>query len=322
MVLSARSRLEGLLRGGHFAVTCELRTTDSADPESIRKASDPLRGFVDAVNCTDNASAHPHISQVAAARLLIDNGFEPVVQFGCRDRNRLGLQADLLGAAALGVRNVCLMQGDDVSAGDHPDAKPLWDLDSMHLIRMACILRDQGVYLSGRKLEKAPDYFVGAVENPFAPPHDFRPLRLAKKIEAGAQFIQTQVAFNLPRLREFMTRCGDLGLLDKVWILPSVFIPRSAKAVRYMRDMVPGIDVPIEVVERLERLPAKEQMQEGVRLATEIVHAVRDMRGVAGVHLIAIKSEEAITRVVEAAGLLPRPQAVEPSHERDATQRR
>jgi methylenetetrahydrofolate reductase (NADPH) len=245
---------------------------------------------------------------VAAARLLIECGLEPIAQFGCRDRNRLALQADLLGAAALGVRNVVLMQGDDVSAGDHPEARPIWDLDSMHLIRTARILRDQGTYLSGRRLDRAPRYFVGAVENPFAPPHDFRPLRLLKKIEAGAEFIQTQVAYNLPRLREFMARAADLGALERAHVLPSVFIPRSARALRYMRDQVPGIDVPIEYVERLERAPAQRQAEESVRMATEIVHAIREIPGVAGVHLIAIKWEEAIARVVEAAELLPRPQ--------------
>lgn len=303
-----RSRLERLLRNGEFVVTGELRTTDSADPDSVRKVSDPLRGYVDAINCTDNAAARPHICQLAASRLLIENGFEPITQFGCRDRNRLGLQADLLGAAALGVRNVCLMQGDDVSAGDHPEAKALWDLDSMHLLRTARMLRDQGVYLSGRKLTQPPEYFIGAVENPFAPPHDFRPLRLAKKVEAGAQFIQTQIVYNVPRLREFMARVEDLGLLEKVFILPSIAIPRSIRTVRYMRDQVPGIDVPIEVVRRLEQHATQEdQAQEAVRMATETVQAVREIRGVAGVHLIAIKWEEAIVAVVEAAGLAPRP---------------
>ncbi len=304
----SRSHFERLLRAGEFVVTCELRTTDSADPDSIRKACEPLKGYVDAINCTDNAAAHPHLCPLAASRLLIDNGFEPITQFGCRDRNRLGLQADLLGSAALGVRNLVLMQGDDVSAGDHPDATPLWDLDSMHLLRVAAMLRDQGVYLSGRKLTQPPQYFIGAVENPFAPPHDFRPLRLAKKIEAGAEFIQTQIVYNLTRLREFMKRVEDLGLLEKTFILPSVAISRSARSVRYMRDQVPGIDVPIEAVKRMEQHARKEdQAEEGIRIANETVQALREIRGVAGIHLIAIKSEDAIGRVVEASGLLPRP---------------
>jgi methylenetetrahydrofolate reductase (NADPH) len=301
------SRLEALLRSGEFVVTSELRTTDSAEAESIRRAAEPLRGYVDAINCTDNAASHAHLSGTAAAHLLIDDGFEPILQLTCRDRNRLGLQADLLGAAALGVRNVCLMQGDDVSAGDHPEAKPLYDLDSMQLVRMARMMRDQGVYLSGRKLSAPPRFFVGAVENPFAPPFDFRPLRLAKKVEAGAEFIQTQIAYNLPRLKEFMSRVRDLGLLEKVFILVSVPVPRSLRAARYMRDHVAGIDVPLPVIERLERTPEAQQGQESIRMAAEMVADVRQIPGVSGVHVIAIKWEEGVRAVVEAAGLLPRP---------------
>jgi len=307
LMSNSRSQLESLLRSGGFTVTAELRTSDSADPDAIRRFCEPLRGFVDAVNCTDNAAAHAHLSATAAAHLLIDQGFEPIVQFGCRDRNRLGLQADILGAAALGVRNLCLMQGDDVSAGDHPETKPLWDLDSTQLIRTARMLRDEGVYLSGRKLEQPPRYFIGAVENPFAPPVDYRPHRMAKKVEAGAEFIQTQVVFNLPRLKEFVGRVRDLGLLERAFILPSIMIPRSARAMRYMRDRVPGVDVPEEVVHRLERTPEERQKEESVRMGIELVQAVRDIPGVAGVHLIAIKWESAIRRVVEGAGLLPRP---------------
>jgi len=306
------SRLERLLRAGHFVVTGELQASDSADPEAIRRLAEPLRGFVDAVNCTDNSAAHPHISAVAAAHVLIDAGFEPLVQFTCRDRNRLGLQADLLGAAALGVRNVVLMSGDDVSAGDHPEARAVFDLDSIQLIQLARILRDEGTYASGRKLEEPPRYFIGAVENPFAPPLDFRPERLGKKVEAGAEFIQTQIVFNTAKMRRFMARAGDLGLLDRVFVIPSVFVPASAKAARYLRDWVPGIDVPDPVVDRLDRVPPDRQAEEGLRLALEIVDELRGMPGVAGIHLISIKWEEAITRVVEEAGLLPRPRPEAP----------
>ncbi|MEX0833872.1 MAG: methylenetetrahydrofolate reductase [Actinomycetota bacterium] len=307
MSKAPKSHLESLLRAGEFVVTAELATTDSADPDSIREVSEPLKGHVDAVNCTDNSAAHPHISQVAAAHLLIDNGFEPLVQFTCRDRNRLGLQADMLGAAALGVKNIVCMQGDDVSSGDHPEAKPIWDLDSMHLIRTARVLRDEGVYLSGRKLDQPPDFFVGAVENPFAPPVDYRPIRLAKKVEAGAEFIQTQIVFNVPRMREFMSRVGDLGLKEKAYILASVCIPRSAKAARYMWEQVPGVDVPAEILERLEKTPKTKQADESIKIGLEIVEQIRGIPGVNGVHLIAINWEEAIARIVEESDLLPRP---------------
>lgn len=303
-----RSRLEALLRSGTFVVTAELGTIDSADPSAIRRAAGPLRGVADAVNCTDNSAAHVHLSPVAAARSVIDSGLEPIVQFTCRDRNRLALQSDILGAAALGVRNVECMTGDDVSAGDHPEAKPIWDLDSLHLLRIARTMRDRGMYLSGRRLQGPPVFFLGAVENPFAPPQDFRPLRLGKKIEAGAEFFQLQIVFNLDRLRAFMARAVDLGFHEHAFILPSVCVPRSARALRYLRDEVPGIDVPADVLARLERALPERQAAESIRMALETVAAIREMPGAAGVHLIAIKWEEAIVRVAEGAGLLPRPE--------------
>lgn len=302
-----RSRLERLLRSDAFVVTAEMPTVDGADPSAVHGIAEGLRGRVDAVNCTDNSSAHPHLSSVAAGHLLLDAGVEPIVQLTCRDRNRLALQADLLGAAALGVRNVCLMTGDDVTAGDHPEAKPLYDLDSIHLIRTAKILRDEGVYLSGRRLEHRPEYLIGAVENPFAPPLELRPMRLGKKIEAGAEFIQTQICFDLPRLRLFLARAADLGLLGLVPILVGVFVPRTARALRYLRDEVPGIDVPEEVLARMEATPLERQPEEGVAIAVEIVHQVRELPGIRGVHLMAIRNEEGLHRVIEEAGLLPRP---------------
>lgn len=305
-----RSGLERLLRAGEFVVTCELATVDSADPESVYRLADMLRGGVDAVNCTDNSAAHPHICGLAAARLVLDRGIEPILQLACRDRNRLALQADLLGAAALGVRNIVAMTGDDVTAGDHPEAKPIYDIDSMHLLRIARIMRDSGTYLSGRKLDDPPKVFIGAVENPFAPPFDYRPLRLGKKIEAGAEFVQSQIVFNMDRMRTFMARAGELGLLSNVFFLAGVYVLRSARAARYLRDEVPGIDVPDDVIARMERVPADRQAEEGIRIALEIVEQLRDIPGIAGLHLMSIRGEEAILRVVERAGLLPRPAPV------------
>jgi methylenetetrahydrofolate reductase (NADPH) len=301
------SRLHRLLLAGEFVVTAEMQTSDSADPTAIVRDAETLRGSADAVNCTDNSAAHTHVSALAASRLLVERGIEPVMQFVCRDRNRLALQADLLGAASLGVRNVVCMTGDDVSAGDHPEAKPIYDIDSVHLIRIARIMRDRGTYLSGRPLANPPSFLIGAVENPFAPPRDFRPMRLGTKIEAGAEFIQTQICFNLDTMRVFMARCGELGLMDHVWVLAGVFIPTSARGTRYLRDHVPGVDVPDHVIERMESAPPAEQREEGIRIALEIVEAVRQIPGVSGIHLMTINHEEAIPRVVEAAGLLPRP---------------
>ncbi|HEY7756164.1 MAG TPA: methylenetetrahydrofolate reductase [Actinomycetota bacterium] len=305
-----RSGLHRLLRSGEFVVTAELQATDSADPGSVRELAELLRGKVDAVNCTDNSAAHTHVAPIAAAHLLADAGVEPILQLACRDRNRLGLQADLLGAAMLGVRNVVCMTGDDVSAGDHPEAKPIYDIDAIHLLRIARIMRDEGTYLSGRPLAQAPDFLIGAVENPFAPPLEFRPMRVGKKVEAGAEFIQTQICFNLDKLRLFMARTGDLGLLDHVWVLAGVFVPRSSRGVRYLRDQVPGIDVPDAIVDRMDATPPERQWDEGVRIALELVEQVRGIPGIAGVHLMSIRNEEAIVRVVEEAGLLPRPAPV------------
>ncbi|MGH7682586.1 MAG: methylenetetrahydrofolate reductase, partial [Candidatus Eiseniibacteriota bacterium] len=196
-----------------------------------------------------------------------------------------------------------LMTGDDVSGGDHPEAQSVFDLDSLQLLRVARIMRDSGTYLSGRKLAVAPRFFIGAVENPFAPPYDFRPHRVAKKVEAGAEFIQTQIVFNLLRFREFMSRVNDLGLLELVFILPSVSIVRSARGARFMKEKVPGLDVPDEVVSRMERTPANRQADEGLRIAQEVVAQLREVPGVSGVHLIAIKWEEGIVRLVESLRL-------------------
>jgi methylenetetrahydrofolate reductase (NADPH) len=266
-------------------------------------------GRVDAVNCTDNSAAHAHVSAVAAGRIVLEEGLEPIVQFTCRDRNRLALQADMLGAAALGVRNLMLMRGDDVTAGDQPDARPVFDLDTIQLLHLARTLRDDGAYLSGRRLDHAPAFFIGAVEDPFGQPVEARPGRLAQKVEAGAQFVQTQVVFDPERLRPFLGAIGELGLLERVFVLPSVFVLRSLKTAHYLREHVPGLSVPDAVLARLDRGSAEAQADAGMGLALEIVEQLRHMEGVAGVHLISIRWEAGITQVVERAGLLPRKEA-------------
>lgn len=308
-----RSHLEALLRAGEFVVTSELQTTDGADPGEVHALAEGLAGRVDAVNCTDNAAAHPHLGVIAAGHLVADRGVEPIVQLACRDRNRIALQADLLAAAALGAPNVVVMTGDDVAAGDHPETKPIYDLDSLHLLRIARIMRDEGTYLNGRPLSTPPSFFLGAVENPFAPPFEYRPIRLEKKIEAGAEFFQSQIVFNLPRMREFLAECGDLGLLERTFLLASVYVPRSARALRYMGERVPGIDVPEEVVARMDGVPPDRQPEEGVALAIETIASLRELPGIAGVHLISIGSDEVILRAIEGAGLLPRPRIGEGS---------
>jgi methylenetetrahydrofolate reductase (NADPH) len=305
--MATPSRLAELLRAGRFVVTAELSSSNSADPEATWRRAEVLRGSVDAINCTDNTGAHVHMSSLAASHLLVEKGLEPIMQLTVRDRNRLALQADLLGAAALGVRNLVLMSGDDVTAGDHPEARRIYDIDSMQLIEVAAAMRDRGTYLSGRKLEQAPSFFIGAVENPFAPPLEFRPLRLQKKVRAGADFIQTQLVFDVALFARFMAAVGDLDLIGKVFIIPSIGIPRSARGANFMREKVPGLHVPESLVSRLEKTPPARQAEEGVKIAVELVNAVRQIRGVSGVHLIGIKWEEGVVRVAEAAGLLPRP---------------
>lgn len=305
--VETRSHLHRRFVAGEFVVTCELPTTDDADPGSIHRLADALRGKVDAVNCTDNSAAHPHISALAAAHLLLDRGVEPIMQMTCRDRNRLALQADIMGATALGVRNIVAMTGDDVSTGDHPEAKPIYDIDSTHLLRIARIMRDEGTYLSGRPLGHPPSFLLGAVENPFAPPLEFRPMRLGKKVEAGAEFIQTQIVFNVARMRIFMARAHELGLVPSVPILGGVFILRSAQGARYLRDRVPGIDVPQEIVDRMDATPRERQRREGVLIALETVASLREIRGIGGIHLMSIGGEEQILEVIEGSGLLPRP---------------
>jgi len=305
--MGSPSRLAGLLGEGRFVVTAELSSSNSADPEAVWRRAEVLRGSVDAINCTDNTGAHVHLSSLAAAHLLVEKGLEPIMQLTVRDRNRLALQADLLGAAALGVRNLVLMSGDDVTAGDHPEARRIYDIDSMQLLEVAATMRDRGIYLSGRKLDQPPSFFIGAVENPFAPPLDFRPLRLQKKMRAGADFVQIQLVFDVPLFARFMGMAADLGLTGKVFILPSIGIPRSARGARFMRDKVPGLQVPDALVNRLERTPPARQAEEGIKIAVELVNAVREIPGVSGVHLIGIKWEEGVVQVAEAAGLLPRP---------------
>jgi methylenetetrahydrofolate reductase (NADPH) len=308
--MEAPSRLSRLLHGGEFTVSTELSAVDSADPEDVFQKADLVGPYVDAINCTDNTGAHVHISPLAAARLVIERGIEPIMQLTTRDRNRLALQADLLGAAALGVRNVVAMSGDDVSAGDHPEARSLYDIDSLQLISVARTLRDRGEYMSGRRLTRPPSFFIGAVENPFAPPTEYRPIRLRKKVEAGADFIQTQLVYELDLFKSFMDRLGEMGLLERVFILASVGIPRSARGMRFMKEKVPGVHVPDELVRRMEGAPPSRQADTGIEIAVELVDGLKRLRGVAGVHLIAIKWEEGVVRVIEKAGLHKRPAPV------------
>ena len=304
--MKSGSRLERVLRSGRFAVTAELNPPDGADPEEVYSRALVLSTVCDAINATDASSAMVHMSSVAVAALLAQSGYDPVMQMTCRDRNRIAIQGDLLGAAALGIRNVLCLTGDGVQAGDHPGAMQVFDLDSITLLRTARILRDKGRFLSGRPLDSPPNLFLGAASNPFAPPLDFRPLRLAKKVEAGADFIQTQFCYDVPRLRQFMSSVRDAGLHERVFILAGVGPLRSARAAEFMRDKIPGVVIPDEVVARLKAAPSRRQRREGTRICVEIVQQVTEIPGISGVHFMAFRQEELVQEIVEEAGLLPR----------------
>jgi methylenetetrahydrofolate reductase (NADPH) len=300
-------RLERVLRSGRFAVTAELNPPDSADPHEVYDAALVLSAVCDAINATDASGANCHMSSVAICALLIRAGYAPVLQVSCRDRNRIAIQGDLLGAAALGVCNVLCLTGDDVSVGDQPQAKRVFDFDSIQLLQTAKIMRDKSMLLSGRKLTVPPRIFLGAAANPFVPPFDWRPLRLAKKIEAGADFIQTQYCFDVPRFRSFMDRVRDLGLQEKVFILVGVGPLRSEKAAEFMRTKVPGVVIPDEIVDRLRRTRKEQKREEGKRICVEIIQQVREIEGVSGVHVMAYRQEELVAEIITEAGLLPRP---------------
>lgn len=304
------SRLERVLRSGRFAVTAELDPPDSADPQEVYDAALALSSVCDSINATDASGANVHMSSVAICALLTRAGYEPVLQVSCRDKNRIAIQGDVLGAAAMGVRNVLCLTGDDVTAGDQSQAKRVFDLDSINLIRTVKIMRDKGIFLSGRKLNVPPRLFIGGASNPFVPPYDWRPLRLAKKIEAGADFIQSQYCFDIPRFREFMKRVRDMGLHEKAFYLVGVGPLRSAKAAEFMRTKVPGVHIPDEIVERLRKTPRKKRRKEGKKICIEMIQQVREIEGVAGVHVMAYRQEELVAEIIEEAGLLPRPMRV------------
>ena len=296
-------RLERVLRAGQFAVTTELAPPDSADPEEVFERARLFDGFVDAINATDGSGAHCHMSSLAVCALLTRVGYAPVMQISCRDRNRIAIQGDILGGAAMGVCNLLCLTGDGVQAGDHPEAKPVFDLDAVTLLETARTLRDEHRFLSGRKISLAPRVFLGAAENPFAAPREFRAQRVAKKVAAGAQFIQTQYCYDMPLLREFMRRIEDLGLLGKVFILVGVGPLRSAAAAEWMRSNVPGLHIPDAVIARMSAAGTNAQA-EGRTICVELMQELHQIRGVSGVHLMAYRQEKTVPEIVERSGVL------------------
>jgi len=302
------SNLEKVLAAGHFAFTGELGPPRGTDVEEVRKKAAYLKGQVDAVNITDNQTAMVRMSSWAASLLILQEGLEPNFQMVCRDRNRLAMQADILGAYALGIRNMLCLSGDHQQFGDHPSAKGVFDIDSMQLIAMVKEMRDEGKFLSGAELDGRPKMFIGAAANPFADPFEWRVHRLAKKIEAGVDFIQTQCIYNMDKFRKWVEQANDMGLTEKCYILAGVTPMKSVGMAKYMKSKVPGMDVPDDTIKRLQGAGKGKVADEGIKMACEQIEEFKEMKGVHGVHLMAIEWEHKVPEIAERAKVLPRPQ--------------
>jgi methylenetetrahydrofolate reductase (NADPH) len=307
--MTGDSCLERILEKGEFAVTSECGPPRGADPDVIRKKGNLLNGYVDAVNVTDNQTSVVRMSSLASCVLLRDMGFDPILQMVCRDRNRIALQSDILGAAAIGIKNVLCLSGDHQKFGDHSRAKNVFDIDSVQLIQTIKRMRDEGKLLSGDELNSVPKLFIGAAANPFADPFEIRVPRLAKKVKAGVQFIQTQCIYNLDKFEQWMAMVRDRGLHERVHILAGVTPFKSAGMARYMKNMVPGIDVPDELIERMKGMDKENQPEEGIKICVESIQKLRRIEGVHGIHIMAIEWEEKVSEIVKRTGLHPRPAA-------------
>ena len=306
------SRLQEVLLQGGFAVTAECGPPRGANPEVIRRKGELLKGYVDAVNVTDNQTAIVRMSSIAACIHLLEMGLEPVMQMVTRDRNRIALQSDIMGAYSLGIRNILCLSGDHQKFGSQPEALNVFDIDSINLLRAVRTMRHQGQDMSGFELDEPPRMFIGAAANPFADPLEYRVIRLAKKIEAGADFIQTQCVYNLPRFREWLKMLREVGLTEKVFILAGVTPLKSARMADYMASNVAGMDIPESVLKRMGGVPKEKAREEGLKICLETISELRQTTGVRGVHIMAIQSEEMVPEIIEAAGLLPRPRSVIP----------
>ena len=312
MTQKSNGNLEKVLTSGQFAMTAELGPPKSADAEVIRKKAAILKGHCDAANITDNQTAIVRMSSLGAGLIAKENGVEPIVQITCRDRNRLASQSDVLGAAALGINNILCLTGDHQKFGNHPASKNVFDMDSIQLIHMLRQMRDDGKFQCGEDIRTskkaeivAPKVFLGAAANPFGDPFEFRVIRLAKKINAGVDFIQTQCIFDMDRFGRWLSEANDQGLTEKVFLLAGVTPFKSAGMAKYMRDSVAGITVPDELVKRMQQ--AEDAPEEGIKICVEQIQQLREMKGVSGIHLMAIEWEAKVPEIAERAGLLPRP---------------
>jgi len=302
------SRLKKILTAGNFAVTAECGPPKGADPEVVKTKGSVLKGYVDSVNVTDNQTGVVRLCSLAACALLKAEGLDTVLQMVTRDRNRIALQSDVLGASALGIRNILCLSGDHQSFGNQPQAKGVFDIDSIQLIQTVRNMRDASEVIGGDKLSTPPDMFIGAAANPFADPFRYRAARLATKAEAGAEFIQTQCIYNLNRFKEWMGLVRDLGTDKKVFILGGITPLKSARMAEFMAKNVAGMDIPEDIINRMKAVPTKEQRQEGIRIAVETIQELQAIEGVHGVHIMAIEWEDVVSQIVQEAKLFPRPQ--------------
>ncbi|HEX7006594.1 MAG TPA: methylenetetrahydrofolate reductase [Alphaproteobacteria bacterium] len=296
--------LERVLRAGHFAMTAEVTPPLSSNPARLLEKALPLKGYADAVNVTDGASARAHMSSLAASAILVQNGIEPILQVTCRDRNRIAIQSDLLGAGALGVRNVLVLTGDDPKAGDQPDTKPVFDLNSTALIKTAATMRDEGKLPSGREILDPPQLFIGAADLPIDPPAGWKAEGLKAKADAGARFVQTQFCFDMEIVRRYAAALRDLGLTERLYILIGIGPLSSAKSARWMRQNLYGTTIPDAIIDRMEQ--AKDPKAEGTRICVELLQQLVEIPGIAGAHLMAPLNEAAVPAAIEQSGLLKR----------------
>jgi methylenetetrahydrofolate reductase (NADPH) len=305
--VKTKSNIERLLEAGKFVVTSECGPPRGSDPEVIRKKGSLLKDVVDAVNVTDNQTSIVRMSSLSACLILKEMGFDPIWQVVCRDRNRIAIQSDVLGAAALGINNILCLSGDHQSFGDHPKAKNVYDIDSIQLIHTVKTLRDDGKFLGGDEVKGKPSLFIGAAENPFGDPFEIRAMRLGKKVKAGCDFIQTQGIYNMEKFGKWMAEVRDRGLDKKCAILAGVIPLKSAGMAKHMKKNVPGMDVPDSLIERLSGVPKEKQSEEGIKICVEMIQQLKEIKGVAGVHIMAIEWEQKVADIAKAAGLLPRP---------------
>ena len=299
-----KSNLQKVLKAGHFSVTAEIGPPMSADADFVRKKARDMAGLVDAANVTDNQTAMVRMSSIAAAYLIQQEGLEAVVQMTCRDRNRIAIQSDLLGAYALGLRNVLCLSGDHQSFGNHPQSKNVYDIDSIQLVNALRMMKEEKVFMCGRSTKTPAEFFIGATANPFADPEELQFIRLHKKIAAGAQFIQTQAIYDVEKFAGWMERVRKAGLHNTAYILAGILVNKSLKSIE-MTKKVAGMDVPDIFVERMAK--AVSQEEEGVRIALDLINEIRKIEGVKGIHIMAVGWENIVPVIVEKAGFLPRP---------------